>query len=132
MRHGELGVLRQGETRTPFSATVGKYALRVQARGQQGCGLWPVLNLYVDEDHVGTAVIASTELTTYEFPEVVLHSEGEHSLGLEFVQAGTCTAPGQERQLVRPWGIRGENRRPGGIFALEPGSGSGTDRGKLS
>lgn len=97
--NGELDMLWEGRTSTYFHADAGTYALRIRARGQQGCELWPVLKLHIDDYQLGEQKIASTKVKTYEFPEVLLHYEGEHTLSVEFVQTGNCRAVNQDINL---------------------------------
>jgi len=93
---GELGMYWDGATVAPYDLAPGMYTFQVAARGQQGCGIRPVLKLYADGKEVGSREVASEATEVYEFPNVVLDAGDKHSIGVEFVQPGACEEQGQD------------------------------------
>ena len=96
---GEFGMWWAGVAAATYNIAAGKYTVKVQARGQQGCGIWPVLRLYVDGVEKGAQEVASAEIGTYAFAQIVFAENGEHSIGIEFVQPDGCSEPGQDVNL---------------------------------
>ncbi len=96
---GELGMFWAGRAAAEYMVEPGLYTLRVQARGQQGCQLWPVLHIDVDGTGVASQAIDSNSTEVYEFPNLSFSEGDRHMFGLRFEQPGECTVPGQDVNL---------------------------------
>lgn len=99
LNKGVLEMWWAGAGAATFKAPPGRYNFLVQAWGQQGCGIWPLLRLSVDGREIETRKIDSEDLQALEFPNVVLTGGDRHSIGIEFVQPGDCDQPGQDVNL---------------------------------
>ena len=98
LEDGELAMWWADKAIAAYEIVSGAYTLSVQARGQQGCDIWPVVDLYIDGNKVGSQQVSSAESKVYEL-QVVLGKDGEHSIGVEFAQPGKCDQPGQDVNL---------------------------------
>ena len=97
---GELGMYWAEATTAEYADIApGVYTVRVQARGQQGCGLWPILRLYVNGQEIGSHQVNDASVQVYEFDNAIFAQSNSHRIGVRFEQPGECRQPGEDVNL---------------------------------
>jgi hypothetical protein len=96
---GTLAMYWIGAASAPYEIPAGTFQLRVEARGEPGCDMWPQLEVDIDGKSIGAVTVDSTEFRTLELPTFTINTAGTHTATLRFRQAGECTQPGQDVNL---------------------------------